>query len=44
MNDIRPWEYIVFEDKFIDWMNPSRDSSLIDVASGTGDIAKICFM
>ena len=42
MNDImslgihRAWK-----NKFIDWMNPSRNSSLIDVASGTGDIAKI---
>ena len=36
------WEYIVFgKDKFIDWMNPSSNSSLIDVASGTGDIAKL---
>ena len=31
----------VWKDKFIDWMSPSRDSSLIDVASGTGDIAKL---
>ena len=25
----------------IDWINPQPNSSLIDVASGTGDIAKI---
>jgi demethylmenaquinone methyltransferase / 2-methoxy-6-polyprenyl-1,4-benzoquinol methylase len=31
----------IWKDKFIDWMNPSRDSSLIDVAAGTGDIAKL---
>ena len=31
----------IWKDKLIDWMNPSRDSSLIDVASGTGDIAKL---
>ena len=31
----------IWKDKFIDWMNPSRDCSLIDVASGTGDIAKL---
>ncbi len=31
----------IWKDKFIDWMNPSNDSSLIDVASGTGDIAKL---
>ena len=42
MNDImslgihRSWK-----DKFINWMNPSPYSSLIDVASGTGDIAKL---
>tara|TARA_B100000686_G_scaffold342491_1_gene421760 strand:- start:229 stop:933 length:705 start_codon:yes stop_codon:yes gene_type:complete len=26
---------------FIDWLNPSKNSKLIDVASGTGDIAKL---
>ena len=31
----------IWKDKFIDWMNPSLDSKLIDVASGTGDIAKL---
>ena len=31
----------IWKDKVLDWMNPSRNSSLIDVASGTGDIAKI---
>ena len=31
----------IWKDKFIDWMNPSKNSTLIDVASGTGDIAKI---
>ena len=42
MNDImsfgihRLWKY-----KFIDWMNPGLNSKLIDVASGTGDIAKL---
>ena len=29
----------IWKDKLIDWMNPSYNSSLIDVASGTGDIA-----
>ena len=26
---------------FIDWLNPSKNTKLIDVASGTGDIAKL---
>ena len=29
------------EEKFIEWMNPMQNSKLIDVASGTGDIAKL---
>ena len=43
MNDImslgihRVWK------KFIDWMNPQPNTKLIDVASGTGDIAKLFF-
>ena len=42
MNDIMSLGiHRVWKDKFIDWMNPSRDTSLIDVASGTGDIAKL---
>ena len=42
MNDImslgihRTWK-----EKFIDWMNPQPYTKLIDVASGTGDIAKL---
>ena len=41
MNDImslgihRAWK-----EKFINWMNPQPETKLIDVASGTGDIAK----
>ena len=31
----------VWKDKLVEWMSPSSDSKLIDVASGTGDIAKI---
>jgi demethylmenaquinone methyltransferase/2-methoxy-6-polyprenyl-1,4-benzoquinol methylase len=31
----------IWKKKFIDWMNPNSKSNLIDVASGTGDIAKI---
>ena len=26
---------------FIDWLNPSKNTKLIDVASGTGDVAKL---
>ena len=42
MNDVMSLGiHRIWKTKFIDWMNPSRKSSLIDVASGTGDIAKI---
>ena len=42
MNDIMSFGiHRIWKDKFIDWMNPSLDSKLIDVASGTGDIAKL---
>ena len=41
MNDIMSFGiHRVWKDKFIDWMRPSQSSTLIDVASGTGDIAK----
>ena len=42
MNDVMSLGiHRVWKDKLIDWMNPSNNSSLIDVASGTGDIAKL---
>ena len=42
MNDVMSLGiHRIWKNKFIDWMNPSHDSSLIDVASGTGDIAKL---
>jgi demethylmenaquinone methyltransferase/2-methoxy-6-polyprenyl-1,4-benzoquinol methylase len=42
MNDIMSFGiHRVWKKKFIDWMNPYADSKLIDVASGTGDIAKL---
>ena len=42
MNDIMSLGiHRIWKDKFIDWMNPSRSSTMIDVASGTGDIAKL---
>ena len=42
MNDVMSLGiHRIWKDKFIDWMNPSPNSSLIDVASGTGDIARL---
>jgi len=42
MNDIMSFGiHRAWKDKFIDWMNPAQDAKLIDVASGTGDIAKL---
>ena len=42
MNDIMSFGvHRIWKDKFIDWMNPYVNSKLIDVASGTGDIAKL---
>ncbi len=31
----------LWKKKFIDWLNPQKNSTLIDVASGTGDIARL---
>ena len=42
MNDIMSIGiHRVWKNKFIDWMSPQKNDSLIDVASGTGDIAKL---
>ena len=42
MNDIMSFGiHRMWKVKFINWMNPGSDSKLIDVASGTGDIAKL---
>jgi len=42
MNDVMSLGiHRIWKEKFIDWMNPSQNSSFIDVASGTGDIAKL---
>ena len=42
MNDIMSFGiHRIWKKKFIDWMNPNSKSNLIDVASGTGDIAKL---
>ena len=42
MNDIMSLGiHRIWKEKFIDWMNPQPNTKLIDVASGTGDIAKL---
>ena len=42
MNDILSLGiHRVWKNKFIDWLNPQFNESLIDVASGTGDIANL---
>jgi demethylmenaquinone methyltransferase / 2-methoxy-6-polyprenyl-1,4-benzoquinol methylase len=42
MNDIMSLGvHRVWKSKFIDWINPQKNESLIDVAAGTGDIAKL---
>ena len=44
MNDIMSLGvHRLWKEKFIEWMNPQPNSKLIDVASGTGDIAKLFF-
>jgi len=42
MNDIMSFGvHRIWKEKFIDWMSPCPNSKLIDVASGTGDIARL---
>ena len=42
MNDIMSLGvHRIWKNKLIDWMNPQMNETLIDVASGTGDIAKL---
>ena len=42
MNDIMSiGSHRMWKNKFLDWMNPQPNNSLVDVASGTGDIAKL---
>ena len=44
MNDIMSFGiHRIWKEKFIDWMNPQPNSMLIDVAAGTGDIAKMFY-
>ena len=41
MNDLMSLgAHRVWKERLIDWMNPKKDDHLIDIASGTGDIAK----
>ena len=41
MNDLMSLgAHRVWKERLIDWMNPKKDDRLIDIASGTGDIAK----
>tara|TARA_Y100001958_G_C21224385_1_gene549753 strand:+ start:53 stop:754 length:702 start_codon:yes stop_codon:yes gene_type:complete len=42
MNDIMSLGiHRIWKKKFLDWMSPHPDSKLIDVAAGTGDIARL---
>ena len=42
MNDIMSLGiHRIWKNKLMDWMNPQLNESLIDVASGTGDIARL---
>ena len=42
MNDVMSLGiHRIWKNRLIDWMNPQLDENLIDVASGTGDIAKL---
>jgi len=42
MNDIMSLGiHRLWKKSFIDWLNPQKNTKLIDVASGTGDIAKL---
>ncbi len=43
MNDIMSLgTHRIWKKNLISWVNPSKDKKIIDVASGTGDIAKLC--
>ena len=42
MNDVMSFGvHRIWKQKFIDWMNPQLNTNLIDVAAGTGDIARL---
>ena len=43
MNDIMSLgTHRIWKKNLVSWINPSKESKVIDVASGTGDIAKLC--
>ena len=43
MNDIMSLgTHRIWKKNLVSWINPSKDNKIIDVASGTGDIAKLC--
>ena len=43
MNDIMSLgTHRIWKKNLVSWVNPSKNSTVIDVASGTGDIAKLC--
>ena len=43
MNDIMSLgTHRIWKNNLISWIKPSKESCIIDVASGTGDIAKLC--
>jgi len=44
MNDLMSFGiHRIWKNNFINWLNPQKDTILLDVASGTGDIAKLYF-
>ena len=43
MNDIMSLgTHRIWKRKLISWMKPTQNHNIIDVASGTGDLAKLC--
>ncbi len=43
MNDIMSLgTHRIWKKNLVSWINPSKNSKIIDVASGTGDIARLC--
>ena len=41
MNDLMSFGiHRIWKERLVDWMNPKRTDCLIDLASGTGDIAR----
>ena len=43
MNDIMSLgTHRIWKKNLVSWINPSKNNKIIDVASGTGDIAKLC--